>query len=314
MALESAPLFEDIHPGPPGGRAVWTQTSDGKRIRLGLWAADAPKGTVLLFPGRTEYIEKYGESACELAARGYATLAIDWRGQGLADRLLPDYATGHVEKFPDYQKDIAAMVAAAKELDVPKPYFLMAHSMGGCIGLRALMEGLDVNAAAFTGPMWGIEISAALRPVAWLLGRLMPAIGQGHRIAPSTAPEPYVVANPFEDNTLTRDREMWNMMGAQITAHPELAIGGPSFIWLHEAIEETKALAARPAPDVPSIAFLGDNERIVRVDRIETRMANWSNGTLHLVKDGEHEVQMEGPEKRGEIFDQIAAHFDANRG
>jgi len=53
---------------------------------VGHWTGQHVKGTVLLFPGRTEYIEKYGPAAADFLARGFATVVIDWRGQGLADR------------------------------------------------------------------------------------------------------------------------------------------------------------------------------------------------------------------------------------
>ncbi len=309
MSMEPAPLFEEHHPGPPGGVAHWVNASDGPRIRVGAWNQTGPNGTVMVFPGRTEYIEKYAVTAQELASRGFASLAIDWRGQGLADRLLDDDRTGHVGTFPDYQKDVAAMLRAARELSLPRPYFLLAHSMGAGIGLRSVMEGMPVRAVAFTGPMWGIQMSAPLRPVAWVLGRLMPALGLGHKLAPSTVPEPYVVANPFEDNTLTTDPEMWQMMGDHLRTHPELALGGPSYNWLHQALEETKHLDSRPSPNLPCIAFLGTNERIVDPSRIHSRMSRWTDGELIMIEGGEHEVLMEGPDTRRDVFDKIAARF-----
>ena len=165
--MEKAPFFSDVDDGPAGGHAVWLTCDDGVRIRLGVWPHDGAKGTVLLFPGRTEYIEKYGRAAADLAARGYATLAVDWRGQGLADRLMQDRAPGHVVEFADYQRDVRAVIAAAQEMDLPRPWHLIAHSMGGCIGLRALHEGLPVASAVFTGPMWGIELPRAIRPMAF---------------------------------------------------------------------------------------------------------------------------------------------------
>ena len=76
-----------------------------------------------------------------LQDRGYASLAIDWRGQGIADRMTPNRAIGHVGHFNDYQKDLAAVLTYARERDLPKPYFMIGHSMGGCIGLRSLIEG-----------------------------------------------------------------------------------------------------------------------------------------------------------------------------
>lgn len=309
MPIDAAPLFTDVHPGPAGGKAYWLKTADGIRIRVGHWPTENAIGTVLLFPGRTEYIEKYGATAVSLAERGLATLAIDWRGQGLADRLISDPLTGHVEKFTDFQQDVSAMVEAAKELDLPQPYFLLAHSMGGCIGLRAVIEGLPVKAAAFSGPMWGIYIAPHLRLLAGTLARVMPRIGKGHDLPPGTAPEPYPLSAPFEDNTLTTDLEMYDMMRDQLRAHPDLSLGGPSFVWLREAMAETAHLASCEAPDLPCTTFVGTNERIVSVPRIHERMDNWAGSKLVTLEGGEHEVLLERPQMRNRVIDEVEKLF-----
>jgi lysophospholipase len=309
MTLAAAPLFTDVHPASLEGAAYWTTTSDGVRVRVGAFLPEDAKGTVLLFPGRTEYVEKYAPTASGLAKRDFATVVIDWRGQGLADRLLEDVRVGHVGYFTDYQRDVAAMMDVVRELDLPKPYYLLAHSMGGCIGLRSLHDGLDVAAAAFTGPMWGIRISPHLRPVAWALGRVMPAIGQGHRLPPGTVLDSYVLTATYDENMLTSDVEMYDMMRNQIQAHPELSLGGPSFVWLREALNETLALSRLPAPSVQCDTFLGTNERIVHVGRIRSRMDSWNNGTLHMVEGGEHEVLMEDTGTRCKILNTVATRF-----
>ncbi|MFC6584768.1 alpha/beta fold hydrolase [Sulfitobacter aestuariivivens] len=308
MQLAPAPFFTDIHPGP-AGEAHWAQTSDGKRIRVGHWPVDGAKGTVLIFPGRTEYIEKYGVTAAELARRGLSSMAIDWRGQGLADRLLDDPLVGHVDNFTDYQKDVATLLRAARKLGLPRPYYLLAHSMGGCIGLRAVMEGLPVQAAAFTGPMWGIYIAPHLRIVANVLSKVMPRVGRGHLLPPGSVTTPYVQVQPFEDNMLTTDAQMYDMMRDQLAAHPELSLGGPSFVWLREAIAETKHLASRSAPNLPAATWVGSNERIVDVPRIHARMESWKGGKLETVKGGEHEVLMEIESMRDPIFDGLEKLF-----
>jgi lysophospholipase len=309
MDLRPAPLYTDIHPGPEGGAAHWVETSDGKRIRVGHWPRSGARGTVLLFPGRTEYIEKYGQCAAELAERGLATIAIDWRGQGLADRLLPDPRIGHVDIFSDYQKDVAALLRAARQFGLPKPFFLLAHSMGGAIGLRAVMEGLPVQSAAFTGPMWGIRIAPHLRHVAGIMAQVMPRVGRGSRLPPGTTLDSYVLTEPFETNMLTTDAQMYDMMRDQVAAHPEFALGGPSFVWLREALAETRHLAGRPSPNMPCITWLGSNERIVETKPIRERMRNWKNGRLEVIEGGEHEVLMEGEELTRRIFDETARLF-----
>jgi lysophospholipase len=309
MLLAPAPLFTDIHPGPDPAAAYWGDTSDNKRIRLGVWTKAAARGTVLIFPGRTEYIEKYGPAAADFAARGFASVAVDWRGQGLADRMLDDPLTGHIDHFPDYQKDVAAVLRAARSLNLPRPYFLLGHSMGGCIGLRAVMEGLPVQAAAFTGPMWGIHIAPHMRLPARLLSTFMPKFNQGHRLPVGTTRTPYPLVAPFEDNLLTTDPEMYDMMRDQFVVHPELQLGGPSYIWLREALAETRHLAGRSAPSLACITYVGSNERIVDVPRIHTRMQNWKGGQLRIVDGGEHEILMEPPEIRNPIFDEIGTLF-----
>ena len=312
--MENAPLFHDVADGPDGGRAFWLRAADGVRIRVGHWPCahgEAVRGTVLLFPGRTEYVEKYGRAAADLAGRGYDTLTIDWRGQGLADRLLKDRRVGHVGQFTDYQKDVAAMVEAAQALDLPRPYYLLAHSMGGCIGLRALMEGLPVAAGAFTGPMWGIQMATATRPAAWALSWGAPRLGLGHHLAPGTKPETYVLAEPFDDNTLTRDADMYGYMRHQMTTYPQLCLGGPSLRWLNEALVEMAGLARRPAPPQPCLTYLGTQERIVCPARIAARMDGWADSALRYVQGGEHEVMMDTPATRAMVFNGVAAHFAA---
>lgn len=311
MELSPAPFFDDVAGGQPGGKAWWVTTSDEVRIRVGYWPVDGAQGTVLLFPGRTEYIEKYWETAAELAARGFATLAIDWRGQGLADRLLEDRRIGHVQRLSDYQKDIAAMLRAARELDVPRPFHLLGHSMGGGIGLRAVMEGLSVKTCAFTGPMWGIYMSPIMRPLGLALAYGGPVIGMGRRLPPSTNLNGYVLTQEFEGNTLTGDAGMYQMMRDQLDAHPELALGGPSLIWLREALSETRNLAQRPSPDVPCITFLGALEQIVDTDAVHERMQNWPRGKLEVVENAHHEVLMETPQIRTRVFDKLARLFSS---
>ena len=312
MDLQAAPLFEDIAPGPESGAAWWLRASDGVRLRVATWPLDDARGTVLLFPGRTEYVEKYGLAAADFAARGYATLAVDWRGQGLADRLVPDPRVGHVEAFSDYQRDAEAALVLAAELDLPRPWHLLGHSMGGAIGLAAVMEGLPVASCSFTGPMWGISLAPVIRQIGWTLANVAPRVGFGHRLPPSTSYENYVTRHPFENNVLTTDPGMYDMMRAQIAAHPDLALGGPTLTWLREALKVTAMMAPRGSPDLPCLTILGGLERIIDVDRVHHRMAAWPRGELVVIPGAEHEVMMEGPEVRKLIFDRLVAHYDAS--
>lgn len=309
--MTTAPLFNAVAEGPADGQGIWLTTSDGTRIRAGLWNASGPKGTVVLLPGRSEYVEKYGRTATVLALSGYATLSVDFRGQGMSDRRLTDPLVGHVSDFAEYQDDLDAVLAFARAQGLPQPFHLLAHSMGGCIGLRALMRGLPFQTAAFSGPMWGILMAPVLRPVAKVLAALSHPLHFDHRYVPSTGPAIYVLAEPFADNTLTTDPDMWEYMRRQALACPDLSLGGPSFGWLHAALTECQNLSRLPSPSLPTLCALGSRERIVDPKAILARMPNWPNGRLLMVEGAEHEVLMERPALRDSFLSAVTAHFGA---
>ncbi|WP_103256809.1 alpha/beta fold hydrolase [Tabrizicola aquatica] len=309
--MTGAPFHAAVADGPPGAVCVWAEAGSA-RIRLAWWPGGT-KGTVLLLPGRTECVEKYGRAAGDLVARGYSVATIDWRGQGLADRALPDRMAGHIGDFSEYQQDLDVMLDEVRHAGLPEPYFLMAHSMGGCIGLRALMRGLPFRAAVFSAPMWGISMAAWLRPVATVVAALSGPLRYAHRYAPTTGGEAYLLTAPFQGNVLTTDREMWDYMVRQLREVPDLALAGPSIAWLRAALKECAALAALPAPKLPAICALGTAEKVVDVAPVHLRMAAWANGQLDLYPGAEHEIMMEGPAVRKRFFDRAASLFDANR-
>lgn len=311
--MREAPLYADVAEGPAGGRAWWLTTGDEVRIRAGVWqAGGASRGTVLLLPGRAEYVEKYGRAAVDLAQRGYSTVTLDFRGQGLADRTLADRMVGHVQDFAQFQHDIDAVIGLMDALDLPGPRYLMSHSMGGCIGLRALMRGLPVQAAVFSSPMWGILLAPWVRPVAQALSTASAWFNMTHRYAPGTGGTTYVLDAPFKGNVLTTDPDMWAYMQRQVTEHPDLALGGPSLGWLRAALAECRALSLLDSPKYPAVCSLGLAERVVDPDPVHRRMARWPGGRLDLYPGAEHEVMMADPAARTRFFDAADALYRAN--
>jgi lysophospholipase len=306
--LTDAPFFTDVADGPADGRAVWLHAEDGVRIRVAVWPG-GDQGTVLLLPGRTEYIEKYGRAARDLLARGFTTVSIDWRGQGIADRALPDKMSGHVDDFSEYQKDLDALLKFSVEQNLPRPFFILGHSMGGCIGLRALMRSVPVQAVAFTAPMWGISMAAFMRPLALTISTTALLLGQKRRYAPGTTSKSYVLEAPFANNVLTTDPDMYAYMRRQIGKYPQLAVAGPSMGWLHAALLECRALSTMAAPDTPALCALGPTERVVDTTPIYQRMRAWPKGRLDLYPGAEHEIMMENAVMRQRLFDSVAAHF-----
>lgn len=312
--MDAAPYFDDVADGPDGAHALWLRTADARRLRLGVFPCAGAQGTVLIFPGRTEYVEKYATAAAEFGQRGLAALAIDWRGQGLSDRTLPGQPlVGHVRRFTNYQFDVAAMVEAAFHLRLPRPWYLLAHSMGGAIALRSLMEGLTISAVVFSAPMWDILMPPATRVRAHVISGASRFVGQGGRLVPGSVRESYLNEAPFENNALTTDRTTWDWMRNQVTAHPDLALGGPSLLWLSEALLDCRRMARRQSPRLPCLTVVGSDESIVDTAAIQRRMSQWPGGRLSVYDGARHEILMEAPRYRSRFHDEAAALFAKHR-
>jgi len=296
----------------PAAKAFWLRTEDGLRLRAGHWQAENPRGSVLLFPGRTEYLEKYDSLARELNAAGYDVLAADWRGQGLSDRLIADPRPGHVGRFTDYQRDVVELVVAADELSLPRPWHLLAHSMGGAIGFAALHDGLPVQSAVFSAPMLGLNRSAPVLLFARAFTATAERFGWGERPTPGSGGyDTFVLRCSFQANLLTTDGLRWARTVAEAASWPERAIGGVSNHWLSEALAEIRRMSTLPAPTLPVLVGLGSDERIVSSSAIRRRVADWPSARLMLLPGARHEPLMERDSIRTPFLQAMLAHFAA---
>jgi lysophospholipase len=302
--IDAAPFHAAITDAPEGGRGYWLTASDGVRLRAVVWAG-GERGTAVVFPGRTEFAEKYGRVAGRLAARGLSVVVIDWRGQGLSDRHPANPLMGYVEDFRDYQRDVAALMALEAQLDLPGPRYLITHSMGGCIGLRTLLERADFCGAVFSGPMWHLQMRAATRELTSKMTRLANLVGLGGRLMPGTSAQPTALAASFEGNALTSDRDTFDWCVNQIIARPELALGGPSMQWTYAALEEMARLYVAPLPRLPVLVLVAGDESVVSTSVIRSQVARMAQGELVELAGARHEIFMERPEILDRVWERI---------
>lgn len=228
----------------PGAILRWLKTVDGVRLRLAEWPAAemAPHGTILLLHGRTEFIEKYREVILELGARGFAVVTFDWRGQGGSGRQLDDPAKGHVEDFDDYLQDLDLVIADMQARDLPKPWSILAHSMGGCLALLALARGPGpFERAILCSPMVAIA-GIAGSDAARLAARLLTSLGLAQAFVPG-GDRKSSATGAFEQNPLTRDAARFSTLQAWLAAYPELGIGDPTIGWMTAAFNALESFA-----------------------------------------------------------------------
>ena len=127
----------------PDNHVVGTDQDAGRRepALCALAAAGRAAGTVCIFQGRSEWIEKYFETVRDLRGRGFAVATLDWRGQGLSDRMLSDRRKGYVRDFSDYDIDLETFMREIVLPDCPPPIFALGHSTGATVLIRAAHKG-----------------------------------------------------------------------------------------------------------------------------------------------------------------------------
>lgn len=295
----------------PADRYAFLQAGATK-LRYAWWkATGSARGTVLILPGRVEFIEKYAtEVVGELLARGFAVIAFDWRGQGLSDRPLPDREKGHIDRFETYLTDLRLFLDTVMGPELPRPIVALAHSMGGHLLLRNLsLHGSAPFAAGIvTAPMMGLKREALLRNVLRITPPLH-AVDRRYLFGTGRFdPAKY----PFEANVLTHDRRRYDYTEQWFAADSRLALGGPTIGWCRQALRSmTVALAPGVLERIDLRVLLISSARDDLVDPASHGpvAARLPKGELVTIADARHEVMMETDALRAQFwaaFDRLA--------
>jgi len=290
------------NPAPPGAVVEWITLGDGVKLRTARWIlpdADA-HGTILLCQGRTEFIEKYYEVIAELLARGLSVVTFDWRGQGLSSRQTPDPRKGHVGDFSEFDADIAAVVKRVLTVHGTKPFYALAHSMGGNIMLRYLRDfPHEFERAVLTAPMLAVKTAPFPEWVARTLATVC-RFGGGREAFVIGGAEQDPLEAKFDGNTVTTDRERFDRAMTFLKADPRLALGAPTFGWLEAAFRSMELVASEEFAngiETPLLLMGAAQDQIVRPGADFTLVRRIKRGMYVMLK-AEHEILMERTEIR----------------
>ncbi|MEM7398280.1 MAG: alpha/beta hydrolase [Pseudomonadota bacterium] len=307
MALVSTPK----NPVPLGANTGYLDVRKGVKVRFASWqsALQQRGGTVCIFPGRNEYIEKYFEVVGELRRRGFAVAIIDWRGQGGSTRLVRGASRGHIRSFDNYEQDIHHFMKGVVLPDCPMPYYALAHSMSAPILFNAATKrGCWFHRIIATAPMIELARLPLPREVCAGVATGLSWLGLGKQAVPG---DPSVwTSDVFEGNPLTSDRERFYRNVEILDVAPGLAAGPPTIGWLHAAFDAMARLDGEkyaPKIRVPSLLVVAGDDEVVSNKAIEALSARLRAGTQIVLRGARHEILQE----RDVIREQFWAAFDA---
>ncbi len=304
----------ELHPVPgnevPQGLVAGEVVGgDGTRLRYGICRRpEASRGTVCVFEGRGEFIEKYFETIEDLSERGFAVAILDWRGQGGSARRLKNPFRGHVASFRQYDEDLIAFMTGAVLPDCPPPYFALAHSTGGLVLLRALTTRNWFQKAVLSAPLIDFAPVPLPRVLVRVMARLAVLCGLGRLFVPTQARRP-LEEKDFPDNRLTSDAVRFALAARTAVEAPQLGSGGPTFAWLDAAFSAVRELARQPRSSLflaPVLIVAARDDKVVSADAIR-RFAQQRPGVAAVfIEHARHELLQE----RDPVREQFWAAFD----
>jgi lysophospholipase len=307
MALVATPK----NPIPLGAQTGYLDIRKGLRLRYASWrsALKDRRGTVCIFPGRNEFIEKYFEVVGELRRRGFAVAILDWRGQGGSSRLVRGQLKGHVGDFSEYEEDLAHFMKGVVLPDCPTPYFALGHSMAATVLFKAATRrGCWFSRMVLTAPMVNVMGLPLSHRLCRHLADGLCIAGFGKRAVPSR--QDYWLSDAFEGNPLTGDRERFLRNLSVLKTSPDLAVGPPTIGWLKAALEAMAPLDTDQFPPrirVPVLMVSASDDQIVSTLAIEHLAARLRAGSQLVLRGAHHEIMQE----RDAIREQFWAAFDA---
>ena len=303
------------NPIPEGAAPGRMTTFDGRQVRYCLWpqTGESRRGTVCLFGGWGEFIEKYFETVDDLRRRGFAVATMDWRGQGGSDRLLPNPAKGHVEDFAHYEADLSQFMSEIVLANCPAPFLGMAHSMGGHILLRAVLNNPNwFERLILSAPMIDIDRELTRSLFLRLAIELLALIGFDKVFVPGGTSRPSGL-EPFEGNDLTSDKARYERTRELLEAEPRLGLGAPTIGWLRAAARSILWINAPGRAEglqVPTFIVAAGEDAVVST-RMTQRFADRARAVgCQVIAGSRHEILQE----RDAIRSQFWAAFDAHIG
>ncbi|MGI9503359.1 MAG: alpha/beta fold hydrolase, partial [Geminicoccaceae bacterium] len=261
---------------------------------------------------------------------GLDVWTLDWRGQGLSTRPLTDPDKGHITDYQRYLNDLHHLVTEITDLPArPGKTLMLAHSMGGHIGLRYLHDHPGLfDAAMFSAPMIDIPVNHA--PMRWLNAAIIRR-GFGEAYALSTGRFRPIYENPDDpkDNgcledyrrlsskfkALSSDAKKRMEIEGLVRENPDLALGGPTAAWLDatfRSIGLTWSPGYAETIETPVLMVGGGRDPVVVAKRQEAMANRLPGGRFHLIDQAAHELLVECDDVRLAFFEQVAGFADIN--
>lgn len=288
------------------GKSGFFKCRDNIKCHYKIFPSDTAKSTVVILPGRTEQSRKYSELILNLHNHNYAVFILDWRGQGLSDRLLKDPEKGHINNYDDYLSDLEYFI---KEIVTPQAtghITPISHSMGGNILALYLIKHPKVfKKAVLSSPMLQLPLPLPEK-ITWTILKIAEIAGLGSTFVWGHGPW-----DENEINRVTRCEERREKEMEINKEYPHERVGGATFTWVRASLDAIRTVRKNAAKIESKILMLQSGDDQVVTPEGQRHLCNEAeNCDLYKLKEAKHEIFQERDFIRNEAIEKIIDFID----
>ncbi len=265
---------------------------------------NACKGTVCIFPGRADFLEKYEPLIEFLTSNGFAVTGLDWRGQGGSTKISALDQRGYVNYFKDFLEDFW-YVQPQIYPDACGPNIVFGHSMGGHIALRILLEHPDFfQKAVLSAPMTNLNYHGLYRKFIRFMSVLLPTDLPVQKFAFSKRSYDFV----RDSSGLSADNDQLQRMTDILNADPNLQLSAANCGWVYAAFNSIDILQEEGAPEgiqTPILTIAGTHDKYISVEQQKAFHQRLPLSELHLIANARHDPFTETPPIREESYNKL---------
>jgi lysophospholipase len=201
------------------GHAGSFEGKSGITLRYFTIEKNEERAALVVLGGYNESYIKYAEFFYELRDLPVSIYALDHRGQGFSDRLLPDREKGYVAKWEDYTADLKLFMDQVVKAEQHAKVFVLGHSLGGGIAAAYLEKYPgDFDGAILNAPL----VRTTLGFFGTVAMNVIDLLGGGEGYVPGGAP---FTATPFEKNRETHSPARHERKLRDYDDHREIRLG-----------------------------------------------------------------------------------------
>jgi alpha-beta hydrolase superfamily lysophospholipase len=253
------------------------------------WAADKPKGVVVVVHGLGEHSGRYTHLTDALSGKKISIFALDNRGHGNSQG-----ERGHIDSFLDFIFDLKIFINMVREAHPDLPIILLGHSMGGAIACR--------YALTYQNDIKGLVLSA---PGIILINR-EPVIKRAFGKTLATLSPKTIISNGIDAQTMiSHDAEQVKLYKEDPLVHSHISLR----LWTE--MEKNGAYCMERAYDlrIPLLAIHGSDDPIVSLKGSEVVVdrALTDDKKLAVFPGLLHETMNESPRDRAKVLSLVAS-------